>query len=345
MLTEFRSVRDVWDKLPSETDARRFLEQIIWHNGRFCPHCGSDKSGAITGPTARAGLYQCRERECRAQFTITTRTPLHATKLDLRIWIAALFLVITSSKGISSVVLARILGISQKTSWKMGHAIREMMDLHGEKTKRRLQGTVEVDEAFVGGAPKFRRGVKNKRGKGTSKPQILVAVERDGEVRATLIPDAKRTTIEPLVQRWIEPSAVLMTDAAKVYRSIGKKFAAHHAVNHTKKQFVDTATGAHINTAEAFTGQVERALVGVYHLLPAEHLQRYLDEIAWRWNRRQRIDKVRGSEGSSTGRHRIWRPVAVLTQMAELLRNAPGRQIRRSDRFGLRWPSADELVT
>jgi hypothetical protein len=78
-------------------------------------------------------------------------------------------------------------------------------------------------------------------------------------------------------------------------------------------------------------------LVGVYHLLPAEHLQCYLDEIAWRWNRRQRTDKVRGSKGSSTGRHRNWRPVAVLTQMAELLRSAPGRQVRRSEQFGLRW--------
>ncbi len=209
------------------------------------------------------------------------------------------------------------------------------MDRHGEKTKRRLEGTVEVDEAFVGGAPKFRRGVKNKRGKGTPKPQILVAVQRDGEARTTLIPNARRATIEPLVDKWVDPSAVLMTDAARAYRKIGEKFAGHHTVNHSKKQFVDRATGAHVNTSEAFIGQVERALVGVYHLLPKQHLQRYLDEIAWRWNRRQRPDKVRGSGD----RHRIWRPVPVLAQMTELLRNAPGRQIRRSENFGLHWPA------
>ncbi len=231
-------------------------------------------------------------------------------------------------------ILARVLGVSQKTSWKMGHAIRELMDRHGNKTKRRLEGTVEVDEAFVGGTPKFRRGVRNKRGKGTSKPQILVAVQR-GEGRTTLIPDAKQATIAPLVEQWVDPSAVLMTDAARVYHSIGKWFAAHHAVNHSKKQFVDKATGAHINTSESFIGQVERALVGVYHLLPAQHLQRYLDEIAWRWSRRQRLDKVRGSRD----RHRIWRPIPVLAQMAELLRNAPGPQIRRSEQFGLHWPA------
>ena len=90
--------------------------------------------------------------------------PLHAAKLDLRTWIAAMFLVLTSSKGISSVVMSRILGVNQKTAWKLGHAIREMMD-DRQGIADRLSGVVEVDEAFVGGKPKFRHGVKNKRGR------------------------------------------------------------------------------------------------------------------------------------------------------------------------------------
>jgi hypothetical protein len=101
---------------------------------------------------------------------------------------------------------------------------------------------------------------------------------------------------------------------------------------------VNKATGAHINTAEAFTGQIERALVGVYHILPPDHLQRYLNEIAWRWNRREPASKILNLRSASARRHRIWKPIQVLAQMAELLRNAPGRQMRRAPDFGLLWP-------
>ena len=334
MFTEFRSIQDVWEQLPTEDDARAFLEAAIWGDVPICPHCGAKGAWTIKGKTTRAGLYQCRT--CRRQFTITTKTPFHATKLELRVWIAALFVIITSSKGISSVVLARLLGVSQKTAWKMGHAVREMMDTREAWKQAKLTGIVEVDEAFVGGKPKYRRGVKNKRGKGTKKPQILVAVQRNGEARAIKIKDARAKTIHPKVKEWVEPTAVLMTDAARVYRSLGRSFAGHHSVNHSRKQFANKATGAHINSAEAFTGQVERALVGVYHILFPEHLQRYLNEIAWRWNRRELVGVVQSKVSSR--RHRIWKPVRVVAHMIELLRNAPGRQVRRAPDFGLRWP-------
>lgn len=232
MFTEFQSFHDVCEQLPTADDARRFLEAAIWGEMPICPHCEHRGAWAIKSEKVRAGLYQCRRRTCRRQFTITTKTPFHATKLDLRIWIAAMYLVITSSKGISSVVLARLLGVSQKTGWKMGHAIREMMNTRETWKQAKLTGIVEVDEAFIGGKPKYRRGVKNKRGKGTKKPQILVAVQRNGEARAVKIKGAKVGTIRPQVNEWIKSSAILMTDSARVYRSIGKSFAAHHAVNH-----------------------------------------------------------------------------------------------------------------
>lgn len=136
MITELKSVRDVWKKMPTERHARLFLEGAIWCHDRFCPHCGSLNSRPLRGVSVRPGLYQCAEKECRSQFTVTTKTPLHATKLDLRIWIAAMFLVLTSSKGISSVVMSRILGVNQKTAWKLGNAIREMMDDRQDITGR-----------------------------------------------------------------------------------------------------------------------------------------------------------------------------------------------------------------
>ncbi|OIQ75823.1 ISXO2-like transposase domain protein [mine drainage metagenome] len=197
---------------------------------------------------------------------------MHSTKLDLRIWIATMFLVITSSKGISSVVMARILGVSQKTAWKMGHAIREMMDQYGARSDV-LSGTVEVDEAYVGGKPKYQPGkTKSKSGKGTSRPEMLVAVMRGGDARATVIQNSKGATIAPIMRGWIAPSSTLMTDGDPTYKSIGSSFAAHHSVVH-KRQFAIKQTNAHINTAEAFTNQVKRAMVGVYHQVDRQHLQ------------------------------------------------------------------------
>jgi transposase-like protein len=157
MITELRSIGDIYTKMPSSDDARRFLEYLMWSDGRVCPHCGGLRSTGLNGVAHRSGLYQCNE--CRSQFTITTKTPMHATKLDLRVWIAAIYTVLNSSKGISSVVLARMIGVSQKCAWKIGHAIREMMrEDYG--TRPMLAGIVEVDETSVGGAPKYKKGVK-----------------------------------------------------------------------------------------------------------------------------------------------------------------------------------------
>ena len=151
VIDEIRSLSDVWRKMPSEHHARMFLEGLVWADGRRCPLCGGVRSTRLRGEASRPGLYQCCEAGCRRQFTVTTRSPLHATKLDLWVWISAMVLVLTSSKGISSVVMARLLGVSRKTAWKMGHAIRELMaDRGGEYLP--LSGEVEVDEASIGGA-------------------------------------------------------------------------------------------------------------------------------------------------------------------------------------------------
>ena len=121
MITELKSVRDIWRDMPSDRHARISLEEMIWPSGRRCPHCGRLNSTPIRCRSVRPGLYHCSERECRLQFTVTTKTPMHATQQDLRTWIAAIFLVLMSSKGISSVVMARILGGIRKQlgSWAM----------------------------------------------------------------------------------------------------------------------------------------------------------------------------------------------------------------------------------
>lgn len=160
------NIDQIRTKFPNENVCRQFFESIIWRHGRICPHCQCPKSYPISGASARAGLYECAQ--CKRQFTVTTKTPMHSTKLPLWKWILMMYYIVNSSKGVSSVVLARWVGISQKSAWKVGHAIREMMD-PGDEIVPALSGIVELDEKYVGGKPRYQKGVKHKRGKGTAK--------------------------------------------------------------------------------------------------------------------------------------------------------------------------------
>ncbi len=114
----------------------------------------------------RKGVYECSW--CKCHFTITTKTPMHSTKLPLWKWLLAMYLIVNSSKGISSVYLGKLVGISQKSAWKIGHAIRKMMD-PGSELVPALCGIVELDEKYIGGKPRYQKGVVHKRGKATTK--------------------------------------------------------------------------------------------------------------------------------------------------------------------------------
>lgn len=154
------------EQFADEKSCRHFFENSRWPNGRICPHCGYNVSYIIKGNETRPDRYECKQ--CKRQFTVTTKTALHCTKLSLWKWLEAMYLMISSSKGISSVVLARWLGVTQPTAWKMGHTIRKMMDPN-QSDSDLLTGVVELDEMYVGGSPQRIAGVKHKRGKGTSK--------------------------------------------------------------------------------------------------------------------------------------------------------------------------------
>jgi transposase-like protein len=308
-------------KLPNEKACRRFLEQMIWKNGRVCPHCGCLESWAIKGRTARPGLYECSG--CRCQFTVTTKTPLHSTKLPLWTWILGMYYMVHSSKGVSSVFMGRWLGISQKTAWKLCHSIREMMDMSHENFPA-VGGVVEIDEKFLGGKPRKIKGVVHRRGKGTKKQGILVMVERHGIVRAELINSASAADIRPHVERHVDKDSYLMTDQNPAYRSIAAKYAGHSYVNHSDEEY---ARGeVHNNTAESFNAQLERVKLGVFHWLSKEHMKRYINEIAFRWNHRQPEKTRKGKV--------MMKPLPVLTILESLLGCAILRGTRRTSEGG-----------
>ena len=153
-------------QFPDEDACRSFFESVLWKNGRVCPHCFNAKAYCLKGQSVRRGTYECSW--CKRHCTITTKTPMHSTKLPLWKWLLAMYLIVNSSKGISSVYLGKLIGISQKSAWKLGHAIRNMMD-PGSEIVPALCGIVELDEKYIGGKPRYQKGVVHKRGRGTAK--------------------------------------------------------------------------------------------------------------------------------------------------------------------------------
>jgi transposase-like protein len=139
---------------------------MIWGKNRICPHCKNQISYKLSGASSKPGLYECGK--CKRQFTVTTKTPMHSTKLPLWKWLQAMYYIVNSSKGVSSVFLAKWIGTSQKTAWKMGHAIRFMMAPDSDH-QAIFNGIVELDEKYIGGKPRYQPGVQHKRGKGTDK--------------------------------------------------------------------------------------------------------------------------------------------------------------------------------
>lgn len=313
-------------RFSDENACRKFFVSIIWRNGRRCPHCDYEKSYLLSGASSRPGLYECGW--CKRQFTVTTLTPMHSTKLPLWKWLLCMYFMVHSSKGVSSVFMGKWIGVSQTTAWKMGHAIREMMD-PGPDGQPPLSGIVELDEKYFGGKPRYKKGVKHKRGKGTEKQAVLVAVERQGPVRSALVDSDKAAELGPWVEHFVQKDAHLMTDENRAYPQIAKHYAGHSSVNHSAKEFA--RGNVHNNTAESFNALLERAKQGVFHYMSKKHLMRYLHEIGFRWDHRFAVEKV-----TKKGRQEIEMvSLPVIDLLRSLLSRALGRQTRRSKNGGI----------
>jgi hypothetical protein len=256
---------------------------------------------------------------------------MHSSKLPLWTWLQALYLTVTSSKGISSVVMCRILGTTQATAWRLGHSIREMMHDRDGKGPQ-LRNIVEVDIKYLGGAPRRRQdGMPNPRGKGTSKAKILVAVERDGPVKGTVIPSESAKDIEAATAGTIEPGTWIMSDSQSSFRGAFARIAGmHETVNHSAGEYA--RDGVYASTADGFGSLLERAKFGVWHRFGQQHVQRYVDEVAFRWS--NRIRKKMQSKGRKS--RRVILLVPVEKQFADLVKAGLGRRISRTPKYGFR---------
>jgi transposase-like protein len=279
------------EKIASDEDACLALfERLRFPDGLRCAACGaSDVSGQrFTRHRTRVGLFTCGA--CRRQFTLTSGTAMHRTRLPLSQWLRAIWLIVASSKGVSARKLSEMLGITYKVAWHLGHRIRAMMTDESVV----LSGIVEMDEIYAGAPPRTPHGggpSGAKSGRGPRRPLVLTMVERGGPVAFQRIASHSIAAIRPASHNRISGDAIVSTDALPAYRKAvsGRR---HVTVKHSAGEFVQRNAGgigvdAHTNTAEAVHAEIRRAVIGVWHWISPKHLDRYLDEIAWRHNRRE----------------------------------------------------------
>jgi transposase-like protein len=269
-----------------EDAARDFLESRLWPNGPVCPHCECTEAYTLTAKPdskspVRKGVYKCKE--CRKQFTVRVGTVFEDSKLPLSKWLMALHLLTSSKKGISSLQIARELGITHKSAWFLTHRIREAMRIDGPTEP--LKGTVECDETYVGGRATGARGRGARR-----KTPVMVLVERDGSARAMPIERVTAAQLKGAIRVYVSHDSKIVTDDFASYRGIGKEFAGgHDVVVHSAKEYVNRR-GEHTNTAESFFALLKRGHYGTFHQLSKKHLHRYADEFSFRWNHRKVSD-------------------------------------------------------
>jgi transposase-like protein len=290
-------MRDLTDPIFHDANAARdYLESLHWPNGPVCPHCGeTERVTRLTSKTARAGLVLCNE--CRKQFTVTVGTVMEDSKIPLNKWLMAFRLMNGGKKGFSAHELHRTLGITYKSAWFMAHRIRETMESGGGH----LGGsgkTVEADETFVGGKAR-NRAFRDP----APKKAVFALVERDGRARSFHVANVTGKTLRPLLVRNVSRDSTLMTDESIVYQTIGREYALHQTVNHSKRQFVTMDRKRHSNTAENFFSIFKRGVIGTYHHMSEAHLARYCREFDFRYNTRhlsdaeRTVEAVKGARG------------------------------------------------
>ena len=271
-----------------DNEARKALEGILWPEGPVCAHCGTFNHAYAT---KKAGVYRCAEKECRKDFSVTTKTVMERSHIALHKWLQAFHLMCSSKKGISAHQLHRTLDIHYESAWFMSHRIRECMRSGGLTPLGGNGKVVEADETYFGRPEerhisKQRGGRPYKKNTRNNRP-IIALVERGGNVRTFHVPVADQATVQAICMQNIARESRLHTDESRLYFGADQHFAAHETVKHSDKEYVrgDVTT----NTIEGYFSIFKRGMRGVYQHCAEKHLHRYLAEYDFRYNHRVKL--------------------------------------------------------
>jgi transposase-like protein len=275
-ILEFKTLMEFTDYFADDAACVKHFTESRFRDGEYCPHCHHDKIYLC----ANGKRYHCAG--CKQDFTIRTKTVFGESKLPLRKWYMAVYLLSMTSRGISSVQMAKHVGVTQKTAWFMAHRIRAAH----KQGKGQLFGRVEADETFIGGLAKNMHKKKRKAAingtGGTDKTPILGMRSREGEVRAQVVTGVGIDQIHPVLKANVVQGATLYTDKWVGYRGL-KGFYDHSAVDHGAKEYI--FGDCHTNGIESFWALFKRGYHGIYHWMSKKHLQRYVNEFTFRLNR------------------------------------------------------------
>lgn len=269
----FRSLDALYRYFTTEKICREWLSRVRWKGSVICPHCGSPiiyKSGTI---------YHCDE--CNRNFTVLYGTIFQSTKLPLRKWFAAIWLLINNKKGVSSMMLSRELGITQKTAWYLLHKLRQLLPQDDSK----LEGEVQVDCGYVGGLLRWcNQRPKSNRDYLRNKVALIGLANNDRRV-IKVIDEGNWTNIRPILDQYIDSSNTIFTDQGKEFLPVRRTIGCqHYSVCHEIRQWRDPITGASTSKVESTWSHLKRNTKGIYHKLPKRRSQFYVDEFVYRYN-------------------------------------------------------------
>jgi transposase-like protein len=261
--------------------ARKYLEGLLWADGRACPHCGVINHSY---PTKRA--YRCAEKLCRKDFSVTMKTVMERSHIALHKWLQGFHLMAASKKGVSAHQLHRALDITYRSAWFMAHRIREAMRAGGLAPMGGEGSVIEIDETYIG----RKEGIVKARAGSGHKNAVLTLVERGGSARSFHVDRATKDEIIPVVKANIERESRVMTDESSVYSKLGDHFKSHGAVDHARDEYAyhdrRTDTVVSTNTVEGYYSIFKRGIKGVYQHCGEKHLHRYLSEFDFRYSNR-----------------------------------------------------------
>ena len=297
IIGKFNSLYDFLDAFPTEDSCIKYLELQIWENG--IPVSPYDPTSKVYN--RGDGMYRCKNTG--KNFNIRIGTIFEGSKISLRKWFLAIFLLNSNNKGMSSIQLAKVLSVTYKTAWRMSHNIREC---YGIVMEEKLEGEVELDETFVGGKNKNRHANKKvKKCQGRSfkdKVPVMGMLQRGGKVVCKVVRDTSYKSLTVSILRTVRRTATLFSDEWCGYKTVSKLYE-HYVVDHGHGQYVDE--DAYTNTIEGFWSILKRGLTAIYNHTSKKHLQRYVNEFCFRYNTRHFDERERFNLLLCNSNHRI----------------------------------------